>query len=55
MRTASITGRERATLLAALYDLSITYYEHRAVFDRIVTLVEKLGGDRNDVHFGGEP
>ena len=43
MRTASITTRERATLLAALYDLAITYYEHRAVFDRIVALVGQAG------------
>ena len=25
------------------------------MFDRILALVDKLGGDRNDVHFGGEP
>jgi hypothetical protein len=44
---------ERLLLLAALFDLHLTYAEDVEQGERIKALVVKLGGDPDEVFFGG--
>jgi hypothetical protein len=48
-----LSGDERLLLLAALFDLHITYAEDVEKGARIEALVLKLGDDPNEVFFGG--
>jgi transcription termination factor NusB len=48
-----LTPDERAILLAALFELTITHAEDDQVRDRATQLATKLGGDPEAMFYGG--
>jgi hypothetical protein len=48
----TMSGADRALLLAALFELRISHDGHP---ERVERLVDRLGGDRSGVRFGVDP